>query len=362
MASLTSNAQPNPKFAELENFMEKMGIEATYSQINEGEGIEHRVKRSFWINHTHVTHPDEKTRESMQRMRDSVEAISNRPKIMAIDSIRRAFSELARNAAESYQYEYHRGKNDTIEYSIAFTKEEGDSSTSWKIRNAMAFRYMREVGRFHYHNTITGTRGNEYGNGVYSHHYYEDHPLGLSWKQLKPFDSEGFQRLIQPLLNDALKQKGVKSFPIHWQHDEGYKDDLAGGLQFKMTWFTDLDEENKHTGLTTGTDYVFPIEQEALALYVHHQLDSIAFAYVNAHPEQLYSYHKTDRYNPGSWAHMLSGSVHYHTKEKAYELNCFRDDDGFHLVSITTIGELWVPKDWQKLKSWVNGERVERTK
>ena len=59
---------------------------------------------------------------------------------------------------------------------------------------------------------------------------------------------------------------------------------------------------------------------------------------------------------------MISGNVHKRTKEKTYELKCFLDEDGFHLVSITTIGELWVPKDWQKLKSWVNGKRVELKK
>ena len=59
---------------------------------------------------------------------------------------------------------------------------------------------------------------------------------------------------------------------------------------------------------------------------------------------------------------MISGSVYRRTKGSVYELHPFLDEDGYHIVSITTIGEYWEPKDWHKLKSWINGERVERKK
>ncbi len=360
---LAANAQPNQKFVELENYLNELGhgIQASYSQRNQGEGIEHEAYSSIWIRHyrPHFIALDDTVGLHAY---DSIQAIRNKPSIMAVDSIRRTFSELAKTASESYLYEYHRGKKDTIKYSLSFVKEENDSSITMKHNNSIAFRYFREVGRFNFMNHESKYSDDNDGSGRYQHIYFDDNPLGLSWEQLKPFDGEEFQRLIEPVLKGALKGKGVKSYPIHWQHDEGYKDSIGGGLQSKTTWYTDRDEENKHTGLTTGTHYVFPKEQEALALSIHHQLDSIAFAYVNAHPEQLYTYGKIDRYYPGVWAGMISGSVHKRTKEKAYDLKCFLDEDGFHLVSITTIGELWVPKDWQKLKSWVNGKRVELKK
>ena len=360
---LAANAQPNQKFVELENYLNELGhgIQASYSQRNQGEGIEHEAISGIWISH-HRPHFIALDDTVGLHEYDSIEAIRNKPFIMAVDSIRRTFSELAKTASESYLYEYHRGERDTIKYALAFAKEENDSSITMKHNNSIAFRYFREVGRFNFMNHKSTFSDDNDGTGRYQHIYYDDNPLGLSWEQLKPFDGKEFQRLIEPVLKGALKGKGVKSYPIHWQHDEGYKDSIGGGLQSKTTWYTDRDEENKHTGLTTGTHYVFPKEQEALALSILHQLDSIAFAYVNAHPEQLYTYGKIDRYYHGVWAGMISGSVHKRTKEKAYELKCFLDEDGFHLVSITTIGELWVPKDWQKLKSWVNGKRVELKK
>ena len=352
MFYLTAAAQPNPRFVELENYFKELKSQhITYRQRNKGEGIEQEISTSFWINQTHSDDPE------LQLIMDSLEAVRNRPFVLAMDSIRRCFSELARTATESYQYEYHKGKRDTVEYAIAFAKEKEDSSQTFKYNNAVSFRYMREVGRFHFHNSESGSSKNRFGNGHYWHTYFADNPLGLTWEQLRPFNGEEFLRQIQPLLDNALKQKDVMKYPIHWQHDEGYEA-TEDKLMYKEAWFDDNQEENKHTGLATGMHYVFPKEQEDLAMDVLHQVDSIARAYVNAHPEQLYSYTHYERYYTGSWGTLLSGTVHRHTKEHSYELKCFLEEDGSrHLVFFTTIGDLWVPKDWKELKSWINGKR-----
>jgi len=350
---LTANAQVNPMFTELEDYLQEQGIEVFYSQRNKGEWIDHERSASFWINH-------------YRDFPDSVMALRNKPLQMAMDSIRRTFSVLSTSAAESYMYEYHRGQRDTIEYSIAFAGEEGNSALSFKHNNAVSFRNMREVGRLHYNNTFLSA--DTFGNARYWHHYYEQNPL--TWEQLQDFDAEGFQKLIEPFFQAALKEKGVKSYPIYWRHDEGYTDSVywsrgkgsdketSGGLQFKYTLSHDDDEENKHTGMTTGTHYLIPKEKEMLALELLHRLDSISFAYVNAHPEQVYNYHRYNRYYKGSWGTLVSGTVHYRNKGRGYELNCFLDEDGFHIVSIVTLGEMWMPRDWTKLKSWINGERI----
>lgn len=350
---LTCSAQPNAKFLELDNYLKELGIFSFYSQCNYGEGIRHEVSASLYVNQFYSKGMSELTRE----MKLESDSIMYRPNVIAIDSIRRTFSALSATASESYLYEFHQGDRDTIEYSIAFAKATGDSLQSYKHYNAMAFRNVREVGRLTFRKNIldknfVGT----IGMGRYSHWHYEDNPL--SWKELKPFDGEAFQQVIKPLFKRALKTKGVKSYPIYWRHDEGYNDDTEGDIMTKAKWVVEDSEENKPFGLTTGTHYVFPKEQEALALEVLHDLDSIAFAYVNAHPEQLYSYHKYTKYYTGSWATLLEGAVYRRYKEQVYELHTFLDDDGFHIVSITTIGNMWMPKDWKRLKSWTNGKRV----
>ena len=32
--------------------------------------------------------------------------------------------------------------------------------------------------------------------------------------------------------------------------------------------------------------------------------------------------------------------------------------DGFHILTITRKGERWIPREWWKLKSYINGEKT----
>jgi hypothetical protein len=43
-----------------------------------------------------------------------------------------------------------------------------------------------------------------------------------------------------------------------------------------------------------------------------------------------------------------------------YNLRCYQDEDGLHILSITTKGVLWIPMGFQKMKSWVNGKATFR--
>ena len=101
VTSLTAYSQPNPKFTELENYLNSIGFGTFYWQINTGEGILYRMKGNFIM-----------TNESSS--------------LMAQDSIRKVFSNLSSTASESYLYEFHKGERDTIDYSIAFAKEDED--------------------------------------------------------------------------------------------------------------------------------------------------------------------------------------------------------------------------------------------
>ena len=50
---------------------------------------------------------------------------------------------------------------------------------------------------------------------------------------------------------------------------------------------------------------------------------------------------------------------HSFKDDKEYYLSCMCDEDGnYHILTLNNEGELWVPRDWQRLKSHINGERV----
>ena len=114
--------------------------------------------------------------------------------------------------------------------------------------------------------------------------------------------------------------------------------------------------------MTTGTVYDIPLEQEDLAMDVFHQLDSMAFDYVNAHPEQLYTYYKMSGYTTIFLIGNICQSSGRHFDEEYYTLCPYRDVDGFHIISITSVGNRWFPKERLKIKSWINGESVKRKK
>lgn len=48
------------------------------------------------------------------------------------------------------------------------------------------------------------------------------------------------------------------------------------------------------------------------------------------------------------------------TKKLGYDLKALANNAGFYILSINTKGELWIPREWPRLKSYINGERVYR--
>ena len=174
---------------------------------------------------------------------------------------------------------------------------------------------------------------------------------------LCPFDINTFEALIQPSLIQLKKLKGAKTYPVYWRHDPGFDDDTVTGNLVSKTIYESDDGDNKHTGLTTGTHYFIPLEYEAEAEALCWRLDSLAHDYVDRHPEQLYRYYFTSRFPNGKLKDIVQGPEYGRTPI-SYNLSCMRDGDGFHILSITTESELWIPREWPKLKSYINGEKT----
>ena len=364
----------NPRLRQLEDYLREHSHGIKFTQKSDGDGdvwyswraeIDAIGKKE---NKPSVT--PEMNKETMLQtihIRDSINALVRRQYEDAIDSIRTAFSSGRKDADESYMYEYHQGSADTISYSVVFRNdayedakfstekqrsEEGNNESSdwWFHADSLDFYFYQ--GPF----------------GHYSH--YRNEPNGLTKEDRKPFDIAAFEAHIQPALEPLLKLQGVKSYPVHWQHDKGYADDVGSrgnllyGVRIRESW---------PAGLTTGTYYFIPAQHQAKPIF--DRLDSLAYDYVNRHPEQPYAYHHIpiiiridNRY--GSFY----GDVFYHTYDiveseddccddtnsTKYNLRCYQDDDGLHILSLTTKGILWIPKGFQKMKRWVNGKATFR--
>ena len=309
----------NQRLRQLEDYLQQHSLGVEFTQKSDGD---HSITY-LW-----------------QAQVDSFHTPSKRYYGEALDAIRVAFASVSKDAKESYRYEYHQNGGDTIRYSVVFN---GDAY---------------EVATFRY----------EYRFGHYSHSRHES--SGLSEADQKPFDIAAFEAHIQPALEPLMKLQGVKSYPVHWQHDKGYADDVGSrgnllyGVRIYNIW---------PAGLTTGTYYFIPAQHQARPIF--DRLDSLAYDYVNRHPEHPYAYHHIpiiiridNRY--GSFY----ADVFYHaydiveseddccddTNSTKYNLRCYQDEDGLHILSLTTKGILWIPKHFQKMKSWINGKATYR--
>lgn len=361
-SAYTQNA--NERLSQLEAYLQELGYEVRHSQSNSHRGITH-----YWYSYI-----DEYFFEDMDsflnlKISDSIRTLRRQNVANALDSIRITFALLGKEATESYTYEYHRNDTDTIKYTLAFRQDEdikripqkhifSDSSYSDNAREVATFEYDRG-----YDSEF------DLGSGRGSYHHSTSTPSGFSYNDMQPFDIGIFEAQIQPVMDSFLKLKGAKAYPVYWRHDEGYEAGEDELLEQSISLTTihvagEPKEIRGSSGLTTGTHYVIPLKYEAEINALLQQLDSLTYNYIEKHPEQAYYYNFNLRISLdgkdywGGPYDILQGYKHRDGDE--YRLSYYTDieEENFHLFSISTKGDYWLPKDWGKLKSYINGEKI----
>ena len=321
----------DPRLCQLDEYFKKQGHYGVIHSQHNGDGISHTWQIFFQSGL--VLFNEGVSDETFSRVvlkKDSVDAVCQQLMPSVIDTIRNVLASVRKDASESYMYEYHKDGADTINYTLAFRYDDGT------IREKVFFE--------------SRTRAEYY------HEYTE--PRGVSREDMKQLDIAAVRALIEPTLESVKQFKGGKTYPVYWQHDEGFEDRFGPGGNLEA-WFW---RAGNHAGLTTGTYYFLPAqyEQEGEALY--QQIDSLAHDYVNSHPEQRYNYLYYSS-NPNLYRlHNILSSEELGHQEDVYYLGYYRDDDGLHILSVTTKGELWIPKEWTKIKRWVNDKKTYRKK
>ena len=284
--------EPNKQLRQLEKYLNEQGYEVKHSQSNAGGKIAHVW--TSWQSFGYLTLPEKYSvgDDGERVIILGAHRIKQEKMIEMLDTARFAFSALSKEASESYCYEYHKSGTDTIKYAMAICNDV-DTLSSYSHDGTKYFFNARETANFDYtsrsfdnvlakENGETETDHVLNAGGFYQHYY--SIPSNFGWDDMQPFDTTAFKALIKPVLKKVLKLKGAKSSSVYWRHDEGCTADGLWRQSFVMP-----------NGLTTGTMYYIPAEHAAEVDMLCRQLDSLAYHYVNTHPEQPYVYTYYDR-------------------------------------------------------------------
>ena len=382
IAFTTTALGQNPRLRQLETYLQQHSHGIEFTQKSDGDGDVWYSWRAVLdaigkdANKPQIT-PGMNKEAMLQtiHIQDSINALVRRQYEDAIDSIRTAFSSVRKDADESYMYEYHMGSADTISYSVVF-RNDAYEDAKFRAEKKEPSEWDKDSSDWWSRPDLDADSLDFFFNGYYQgpfghYSHYRNEPNGLTEKDQKPFDIAAFEAHIQPALEPLQKLQGVKSYPVHWQHDKGYEDEvgsrgnLLSGVRIRESW---------PAGLTTGTYYFIPAQHQAKPIF--DRLDSLAYDYVNRHPEQPYAYHhmpiivRLDNRSSVLYSDIFYQSIdivesddddcNCDVNSTKYNLRCYQDEDGLHILSLTTKGILWIPKHFQKMKSWINGEATFR--
>lgn len=339
-AATTFGQKPNEKLRQLDNYLQNQGFTVFHRQSSTwGEGITNEWFVNLFPPKGYFDLSEELREQFLHQKLDE-----------AIDSIRLACTSLLKKASQSYIYELHTNHwfADSIRYVLSFDSITSDSTleeSSDSITKLMKILPYETLDFMSYH-------------GVHNLRHSYRIPSGVSWDNMQPFNIAVFKEQLQPVIDDYMALEGAKAYPVYWQHDAGFKDAVIGGdLVSKHS----NSKNSEHNGFTTGTHYFIPIKHRGEADALFSQLDSLAYNYVNSHPEQVYTYHYPKLYlNNTSTLPIDIVEGMEHKNSKGYYLKCMFNSDGFHILSLANEGDLWIPRDWPKLKSYINGEKTYR--
>lgn len=331
---------PNAKLSQLEDYLRQQGFNVSHVQASGNPGI----LQHHW--HTYI--------HSFTSKMDPEQSISKKQEEDALDSIRSTFSQLGKLASESYVHEYHKNNTDTIKCAIAFSSQNISDVlylVSHRSQRQKYFDKEIETADFFY----TKKRNVLTPGGNYNHCYFVIDSTLLDVER-KDFEIAALEAHLQPVLKSAMKLKGANSYPILWQHDERFNDEVGqeGGLIQKNT----SGRNRSGMGLVTGTHYFIPAEYEKEATAFYRQLDSLTYDYVCHHPEQCYNYFFDKKIREGELDYIIYGNSN--DPMHSSRLGTMQDEDGFHFVFLSIKGDLWVPSNWPMLKSYINGEKTYR--
>lgn len=162
---------------------------------------------------------------------------------------------------------------------------------------------------------------------------------------------------IKPL----LKQKGIKSWNFKWAQSDDYDIDSNRYQEFESSERVGSFGP-KNAGQTLGTMYFIPREQKELAEVIFTSIDSTTLHYTEIHPEQMfrYIYRVKEEVMQYSESSNISTLFEGTTGKGNVSTRVFFGitPKGYYVAIADVENNFCIPKEWYKLKSFIDGKKV----
>ena len=263
------------------------------------------------------------------------------------------------NVEESYHLETHQHGIDTIQYSICLTsggnpirlvdiQQHGYNASYTDMPGA-------EIIKFYYNTVVKPCGQHVSGSG-----YLQYIKMGNSSKNTA-FEWEKFLQTITPLLN----QRGITQRKVNWVREEAATDSLGDDYIASMS-MTLEDGTVTTAGETSGTVYFIPSDRQALAESVLSGVKAALESHIDTYPEQRYQYVYDVEFVPTTDPNMTGGNQLFRTSfwgdnelvPNDHQIYVGTDIYGYYVLVLDTKGCMWLPREWSRLKSFVNGKKT----
>lgn len=261
-----------------------------------------------------------------------------------VKAIRRTLSELQKEAKDTCYYESHIGGKDTIFYSMNLCR---DSSRVQKYSEGKyTYLYSDEYLDF----LLESGRGKDAFEGRFKYtvtlpsvDLYSD---TYTWGDL----NDDIERLFN--------EHSITHRNAFWQHDEAYSravwDDTEA--EDRKTWISIVNYgEYAYAGVTEAKIYSLTEDQEPLAQQLLAAIDSLAQKFTNCRQAKYYEYNYGTSFE-GHQSPMLS--VYARQISETNSIRVKAVNHGYHFLILNTRGTEWIPTEWYRLKSIINGEKT----
>ena len=261
-----------------------------------------------------------------------------------VKAIRRTVSELQKEAQDTCYYESHIGGKDTIFYSMNLCR---DSSRVQKYSEGKytyfysdeCLDFLLESGRgkdalevrFHYTVSLPSV-------DLYSNTY--------TWGDL----NDDIERLFN--------EHGITHRNSFWQHDEAYSHAIWNDTTaeaWKDWGGMSSYGEYAHSGMTEAKIYSLTEDQEPLAQQLLAAIDSLAQKFTNSPQAKYYEYHYGVTLG-GVNSSMLAVYTHHISETSSIRVEAA--NHAYHFLILNTRGAEWIPTEWYRLKSIINGKKT----